>query len=563
MPTAPTSQQTLASMFFTQANRRPETAAMLTAGSDGKFHERTWRQVSDDVYRWIAVLRRFGISAGDPVAQWSENSYEWILADLAIQALHAIHVPIHASLSPSQAAAQVAHCGAKFGLVDDSAKVDALVQHQQLPDRSLKTLCYKKPSEQDKSALSHSIVDHVNAVTVEEGQQIVKELESHGDSQDVATILYTSGTTGAPKGIALTHANLVSNATAVVNTFGERESDVRLCILPLSHIFARTCDLYGWIAVGSLLALSRSRETVIEDCGIVRPTLMNGVPYFYQRVCRRLGEMGLLDEPTGLKAVLGGEIRACASGGAALDTETYETFSERGVPLLQGYGLSEASPVIAMSTLDATKPGAVGKPLPGVDVRIAEDGEILARGPNIMHGYWADDEATAEIIDDEGWLRTGDLGELDEDGFLKITGRKKEIIVTATGKNVAPTQLENLLCRSPLIDQAMVVGDDEKYLAALIVPDEAALTAMIQEHRIWVWSRKSVRRNKRVRSIFAEAVAASLKKLSRHEQVREFVLLDRPFSVERGEMTAKLSLCRPVIYDHYDREIRSLFPKTR
>ncbi|MEM7314566.1 MAG: AMP-dependent synthetase/ligase, partial [Planctomycetota bacterium] len=503
------------------------------------------------------------IKAGDPVVQWSENCYEWILADLAIQSLQAVHVPIHATLTASQAAAQVAHCGASFGLVDDSAKVDALINHQQLPDRTLKTLCYKKPTDEQKPATSHFIADRVKAVTPEQGQSILAELESEADPQDIATILYTSGTTGAPKGIALTHANLVSNAKGVVTTFGEQESDVRLCILPLSHIFARTCDMYGWIAAGSLLALSRSRETVIEDCRIVRPTLMNGVPYFYQRVCRRLGEMGLLDEPGGLKTVLGGEIRACASGGAALDAETYQLFFDRGVPILQGYGLSESSPVIAMSTLSATKMGYVGRALPNVEIKIAEDGEIMARGPNIMHGYWADEEATAAVIDEEGWLKTGDIGELDDEGYLKITGRKKEIIVTATGKNIAPTQLENLLCRHPLIDQAMVIGDDKSYLVALLVPDETALTSLIQEQRIWVWSRKSVRRNKRVRSAFADAVTESLKRLSRHEQVRDFVLLDRPFSIELGEMTAKLSLCRPVIYKTFQRQIEALYAKSK
>ena len=280
----------------------------------------------------------------------------------------------------------------------------------------------------------------------------------------------------------LSQRNLTTNAAAITKAAGPTADEVRLLILPLSHIYARTCDLYSWLIHGGRLVIAESRETVFRDCQIAAPTAINAVPYFYQKVVDRLRSGGDADA-TQLQGELGGAVRRCYCGGAALAPEIDRFFAERGLPIHCGYGLTEASPVIAATTPGAYRAGTVGPPLDGVEVRLADDGEVQVRGPNVMLGYWRDEAATARVLHD-GWLHTGDLGELDSAGHLRIVGRKKEMIVLATGKKVAPTRVEERLVGSPWIEQACVVGDGRKCLAALIVPNGDALRAEIQARRV-------------------------------------------------------------------------------
>jgi long-chain acyl-CoA synthetase len=267
---------------------------------------------------------------------------------------------------------------------------------------------------------------------------------AHIGGDELATIMYTSGTTGRPRGVMLSHGNLASNAATTAAQYPTSPEDLRLCFLPLSHIYARTCDLYAWLARGTRMALARSRETIIEDCGLVQPTMINGVPYFYEKIYRRLHEAGVADQEGMVQKLLGGRVKYCFCGGAALPAHVETYFASQGTPILPGYGLSETSPVISLSTHEAYRSGSVGRVLPGIEVRIAGDGEIVTRGPHVMQGYWKDPATTSETIRD-GWLHTGDLGRLDDDGFLTITGRKKEILVTSLGKNVEPTAIERRL----------------------------------------------------------------------------------------------------------------------
>jgi long-chain acyl-CoA synthetase len=377
--------------------------------------------------------------------------------------------------------------------------------------------------------------------------------------ESIATVIYTSGTTGRPKGVVLTHGNLASNARGVCVAYSERPGDLRLNMLPLSHIYARTCDLYTWLVRDSVLALARSRETILEDCNAYRPNSINSVPYFYQRVLRGLREKGLLDTPGALKQALGGQIRICYCGGARLPEEVYEAFFRQGVPLLQGYGLTETSPVITASTPDRHAPGAVGPPIPGIELRVADDGEVVTRGPHVMQGYYRDEAATAEVLSPDGWFRTGDLGRIDADGMLRIVGRKKEMIVTAAGKNVHPAYLESLLAQEPLIEQVCVVGEGRKHLVALIVPNPERLRAEIRRTRLWVFSKKQALRHRKVAALYRECLDRALACVSHHEQVPKFVLLDRSFSIERGEMTPKLSLCRSVIEANFRDAIEDMY----
>ncbi|QDT67233.1 Long-chain-fatty-acid--CoA ligase FadD15 [Planctomycetes bacterium MalM25] len=362
-------------------------------------------------------------------------------------------------------------------------------------------------------------------------------------------IVKTAGTSGVQRGVMLTEQNLASNAIALSEASGGDGDELRLSFLPMEHLYARTCDLYTWIVRGSRLVLAESPKTVFRDAKLVKPTVINGVPYFFQKAIDLAEKEGV-----SLKSLLGGEIKRCYCGGAPLAPSVEQRFFDEGVPLYNGYGLTEASPVVSVNTPDHHKLGTVGKPLPGVEVRIAEDGEVLVRGPNVMLGYWDDHEAIAETLRD-GWLHTGDLGELDDEGFLTITGRKKELIVLATGKNVAPSRVEALLCASPWIEQACVVGEGRKGLRALIVPNPERLRAEIKRRRLWVWSKRGALRHTAVRALYREEIDARLADAAKEEQVHDFTLIGRGFEQGRGEMTAKLSLRRRAIEASFEREL--------
>jgi long-chain acyl-CoA synthetase len=363
----------------------------------------------------------------------------------------------------------------------------------------------------------------------------------------------------------LSHWNLASNAIATDGLFLPGESDVKLCWLPLSHIFARTADLYCWIVRGSEMVLAESRETILANCQQFQPTIINGVPYFFDKVHRHVvSQGGSDDEQTGrLQAAFGGRLKFACSGGAPLADATAEYYHRHGVPLLQGYGLTESSPVISVSTPRAHKTGSVGQPLNGVEVEIAADGEVLTRGPLVMLGYWKQPKATAETVDADGWLHTGDMGRLDEEGFLWITGRKKELIVTAAGKNIAPAYLERLMCEDPLILQALVVGDRRNFLAALIVPNPDALGSEIAARGIGVTSREEALVHPQVLALYRERIDARLAGVSHCEQIGQFRLLGRGFTIELDELTPTLKLRRSVIGQHFAAEIEGMYADGR
>jgi long-chain acyl-CoA synthetase len=525
---------------------------------EGAFQPLAWGQIADDVRRLAAALVRLGVAPGDRVVQVSENRYEWIITDLAVQMAGAVHTPIHAPLAGSQIAWQIKHSGATIVLVSHAEQARKLAQAAVDLPAGLAIFsfdpCDVRVGKNPVRLLSEEAValDPAQARDVEQrGLELVRP-------ESLATILYTSGTTGEPKGVMLSQRNLATNTLATLETFGEKDDDVRLNFLPLSHIFARTCDMNTWIARGSQLALAESRETVMADCAAIKPSLINGVPYFYDKVRRGLCDKGVADKEGVLRAALGGNVRLCCSGGAPLPDHVYDFFWERGVPLLQGYGLSETSPVISVSTEEHHCRGASGRAIPGVEVRIAQDGEILTRGPHVMIGYWNNPAATDEILHDD-WLSTGDLGRVDENGFVYITGRKKEILVTSGGKNVAPVYLESLLCEDPFILQAMVVGDGRNYLSALIVPNPETLRAEIIARRIFVATPQQALAHPEVQALYRERIEQRLACVSHYEQVCRFTLLDRGFTIEHGELTPKLSLRRKEIESHFAREIEAMY----
>ena len=493
----------------------------LGAVENGGIVWLSWRELADTAARRAAALRRRGVLSGDRVAHLSGNCREWILADLAIQLVGGVHVPLHDALSPQQAVEQTLHAEAKLLLTNGSASAREAAS---------------------RLAGTTSTATHAELASEDQSDFTAPTLSG----EDLATILYTSGTTGAPLGVMLTQRNLVANARATCEMIASNAAETRLGVLPLSHIYARTCDLYAWLCRGSRFVLAESRETFLRDCQLARPTVLNAVPYFYQRIAdgvrRQFGRV----EEAALRTVLGGRVKRCYCGGAPLDAETDRTFAAAGLPIMCGYGLSEASPVITMSNPENRVSGTVGQPLANLEVRLEADGEVLVRGPSVMRGYWRDEAATARAIAD-GWLRTGDLGEWSVEGNLRIVGRKKELIVLATGKKAAPAAVEQLLCSSPLIEQACVVGDGRKYLAALIVPSEAALGEFAGSGH--------AKLETALRVEIDHVMAAA----SHCEQIGRFAILPRGFSLERGEVTPKHSLRRNAIALAFAEEIEQLY----
>jgi long-chain acyl-CoA synthetase len=537
----------------------------LHSPANGRYVGRTWHQISNDVARWVNALRRVGASHLSPLIQISENRYEWIVSDLAAHFSSTVHVAVHATLSGPQMAFQILDTDARIVLISSAAIAEELNKAQVEWPGEVRFFSYEEVKCRIGNHRVQSWRDFIEQNDHSSFESIAAEVVGYIQPDDLATILYSSGTTGEPKGVMLSHWNLASNAIATDGLFLPGESNVKLCWLPLSHIFARTADLYCWMVRGSELVLAENRETILANCQQFRPTIINGVPYFFDKVHRHVVSQGGSDneQTARLQAAFGGRLKFACSGGAPLADATAEYYHRHGVPLLQGYGLTESSPVISVSTPRAHKIGSVGRPLDGVEVKIAADSEVLTRGPLVMLGYWKQPRATADTIDSEGWLHTGDMGRLDDDGFLWITGRKKELIVTAAGKNIAPAYLERLLCEDPLILQALVVGDRRNYLAALIVPNPDVLASEIAARGIDVTSREDALVHPSIQALYREQIDSRLAGVSHCEQIGQFTLLGRGFTVEHDELTPTLKLRRSIIGQHFAAEIEAMYADPR
>jgi long-chain acyl-CoA synthetase len=375
---------------------------------------------------------------------------------------------------------------------------------------------------------------------------------------DLATIMYTSGTTGNPKGVMLTHGNLLSNVEATLDRSGQESGDVVLSWLPYTHIYARTIDHYSTLASGVLLCVAESADTLVQDLADVQPTHMASVPRFYEKVLAAVADPDPKVTAQRLRDIVGPRVNWLSSGGAPLPSAVARAYVEAGVLVLQGYGLTETSPVISFNSKEAYKLDTVGRPLPGVEVKIAADGEVLTRGPHVMKGYWKNAAATAEAIRD-GWFHTGDLGELDADGFLKITGRKKELLVLSNGKKIVPGFLEGLLQADPCIDQAVICGEGRNFLTALLVPHWANVRAALTAEGIALNNHIEDATCAPVMDLLRRRVRTALADVSNAEQVKKFLIVPQPFSIAEEELTVSLKLRRNVVLAKYARQLDELY----
>lgn len=565
--------------WFRERGEKQADRRALWVPVEAGYRTITWEEWLHDVLRAAAALHERGVRPGDRVAQLSENRYEWLVADLALQCVRAIHVSLHATQSVRQIGRELAHSGARATLVSTAAQWTRL--RQAVEDLAelraagpMPTWSYEPCGEAtgDETVAVEDWWKACRAADVETGRRLLHETLQTLRPDDAVKILYTSGTTGESKGVVLTQRNLAFNAGRIASAYGDRAHERKLCFLALSHVFAQTNDFYSTLVAGCELGLARSRDTVFDDCRFVQPTFLNGVPSFYQRAVRHLRQVGRSQEPGALRELFGGRLELCNAGGAPLADDVHEFYYSQGVPILQGYGLTETSPVISVSTPTADRRGCVGRPLADVQVRIAEDGEVLTRGPHLFAGYYRDERSTAEAIRD-GWFHTGDLGSLDAEGFLRITGRKKELIVLANGRKVAPLAIEAALTADPLFHQAIVFGDGATHLVALVHldpvesevvrrQDESASSDVRCEGRRLPTAPATESVGGEEAAFLARVaarIAAVLADRAPWEQVRSFAVLREPLSQESGELTAKHSLRRAEIGRRHAELIRRLY----
>ncbi|MBI1797621.1 MAG: long-chain fatty acid--CoA ligase [Candidatus Eisenbacteria bacterium] len=565
-----------------------------------------------DVERLMLALRELGVERGDRVALLAENRYEWALTDLAVLALAAVTVPIYPTLIPEQCATLLADSGAKAIVVSSAAQLDKIRGvAARLPALGARIVMddvapADPPERTFASLLARGETLAARSPATLRAAPALREAAARVAPEDLATIIYTAGTTGEPKGAMLTHDNIASNVHASMEVLRYAATDRYLSFLPLSHVFERMAGFYATLACGAGIAYADSIDTVGRDALEVHPTILCGVPRFYEKVRARILEGGRARPAVeralfgwglarGLARVrrdgarrgagatrsvaaldaladrladrivlarirerLGGRLRFGVSGSAPLAPEVIEFFDAMGIPIIEGYGLTETSPVICINPPGRVKRGTVGPPIPGVEVKIGDEGEILTRGPHVMRGYYHDEAATREALRD-GWFHTGDIGRFDEDGYLMITDRLKDVLVLAGGKKVAPQPIEARLKNGTWVTDAILLGDRRPYVVALIVPDFAALEAAAAAAGNPAADRAALIARADVRTRIEAEIERVNAGLARFEQIKRFALIERELSLAAGELTPKLSIKRAVVAAHFAAAVESLY----
>ncbi len=590
--------------LFNRAVERRSGQAVMSYKREKRWHDITGAQLAEDVRNLTVGLYLHGIRHGDRVALLADSCPEWAVTDYAILATGAINVPIY----PTQALDQV-----EFILRNSGAKI-LFVSGSKLLRRIQPALDNLKSKErpqlvmfEDAKGDNLTMVDLKRAGSDELSRQpdLYNQLSSQTSPDDMATIIYTSGTTGVPKGVMLTHRNLVSNAMRSGEVFDLHPDDLALSFLPLSHVFERTV-LYIYMSFGVQICFARGVETVGEDIKEVRPTVVTAVPRLFEKIYTTINkraaearpiqqkifnraihvgrqvavlkdqrkpiplrmaiEHNILDRLvfTKWRQAVGGRMRFFVAGGAALPSELAYIFLGAGIQILQGYGLTETSPVVSFNRPESNRIGTIGQTIPGVKVRVAEDGELLVQGENVMQGYYQMAEETESVIrryEDGIWFHTGDIGSIDEDGYIRITDRKKDLIKTSLGKYIAPQPIENMIRSIPMVEQVIVIGNARKFPSALIVPAFDALKTYARTLDIKVSEHGELVRHPRIVEYFKKRIDEVTRDLAPHEKVKKIALLDEEFSVEGGELTPTLKVRRKFVEDKHRKVIDALYPK--
>ncbi len=589
-------------IFQNQAEKYGDKACVAYK-SEGKYVDLSWTDMNVMIHDLANYLLSIGIKKEDKIALFSPNRYEWWVASQATLSIGAVSVPIYATNSSQEAMYIINNSDARLCFVgNDDILQRILAVKSKL--KKMKNIVSFEPVKEKKS----------NIISVTEAYKIGRKYKKKDEFDkrlmsikpgDVSTLIYTSGTTGNPKGVMLTHNNFVSNAKNATRDVRDYmgPDDIFLSFLPLSHSLEMTCGYYGPIIFGAKVAFAEDISTLLENFKEVRPTLLISVPRIYEKV--HAGILAKVSEGSGLKKKIFGwaikiagknlkyecknlprgglfafqfklanalvfsklkkqigldRLRFAMSGGGPLSVSDAEFFIGMGVKVLEGFGLTETTPVTHYNRPSFIKPGTVGLPIPQTEVKIDKTGELMLKGPQIMKGYYKNPKATREVLSKDGWFRTGDLAAIDDDGFLRITGRIKDIIVTAGGKNISPQNIENSLRTSPYIEQVAVIGDRRKYLSALLIPDFAALSKWAKKNNIEFSSNKDLIASDAVEDFYKSEIEKYTKQYARVEQIRRFILLEAEWTQPTGELTPTQKVKRRVIESKYQKEIESMYP---
>jgi len=596
--TAPTAR-TLTQLYFGALERFGTRPVAFRAKRQGQWRELSYQQLADRVQDLSLGLLELGVSPGDRVAILSENRPEWAIADYACLTARCTDVPIYPTLPARQVEYALCDSGAVAIFVSTKQQLEKVTAIRSRVPALRHVITFDNGASGAEVLTLDQVCARGQAARSRHPRWKDTALEARPD--DLATLIYTSGTTGDAKGVMLTHGNITSNVTTCCTLFTFRDTDDCLSFLPLSHIFERMFGHYSMFHAGVVINYAESVDTVAADMERWRPTLMASVPRLYEKIYARvlervrtgsavkkrlffwakdIGERWIERRLNGqpispllaaqrlladrlvfakLRERTGGRLRFFISGGAPLSPDIARFFHAAGMPILEGYGLTETSPVIAVNTFEHLRLGTVGRPIPGVEVKIAPDGEILTRGPHVMTGYYRKPEATSEALDDEGWFHTGDIGLLDPDGYLKITDRKKDLIVTAGGKNIAPLPIESLVKTSKFVSNAVMLGDRRRFPIMLVVPNQTTLTAWAEGQKIKAENFEALLQLPETQSKMDREVRTTLRDQASFEVPKRLLLLPHDFTVESGELTPTLKIKRRVVEQHHRLAIEALY----
>ncbi len=584
---------TLDGLLRERVRRSPDAIAYREFNKDHRnWRDYTWAQIDRQVARWQAALANENLQSGDRVAVMVRNGIEWVIFDQAATGLGFVVVPLYTVDRPENAAYVMRDAGVKLLLLEDIKQWSTFTALSDKPYELRRVICLTPfpPGTEDPR-----LIDAAGFLPDESGA--TQHLRCNADT--LATIIYTSGTTGRPKGVMLSHNNILTNAYAALQSNPSYPGDVFLSFLPLSHTLERTA-YYAAMMAGATIAFARSVNTLSEDLQSVRPTQLVSVPRVYERVRaaindklargskfrRRLFDLTveigysrfehnqrrapwrvshllwpLLDRLVAkpVQQRFGGRLRNVVSGGAALPPEVARTFLGLGIPLLQGYGLTETSPVVSANTERQNLPASIGKPIPGVEIRIDEHGALLVKGPNVMLGYWNNPGATAAVLSSDGWLNTGDKARVDTDGRIFLTGRLKEIIVLSNGEKVPPVDMETAVLRDPLFEQVMLVGEGRPYLGLLAVLNGEHWATLARMQNCDIETGQNGVADRRTRDLVLGRVRLQIAEFPGYAKIRRVALIAEPWTVDNGTLTPTLKLKRAAVIERHRAEVEALY----